>query len=207
MHNMLPEIQIKKLLDFFINQVSEKYLYQLFGEYTLDDYSFYDNARKIFLRKQESDRLIQTHIFFNHDRAHLPTIHLNLPSENMGGDNGVDWDFDLQKSRCEDNIVYKVAPRSYGGKFNLIFTSSNTFEVLIMYYVIKSMIQGNIGLVEENGLRNVKVSGSDIIFNEGFMPQSIYSRALTLDCIYTFEGISFQEVTGVSSLIFNGIME
>ncbi len=201
---MLPEVQIKKILDFLIDKVDEKYLYRVFGELNLSDYSFFENASKIFLKKQESDRHIQTHIFFNHDRAALPTIHINLPSENMGGDNGIDWDHEVKIEKCNDGNAYKISPKAYTAKYNIIFTSSNTFEVLVMYYVIKSLIQGNIGMIDRNGLRNVRISGSDIIFNEGFMPQGIYSRGLMLDFVYTFEGISYETVSAVNTLIFDG---
>lgn len=204
---MLPEIQIKKLLDFFVNKVDEKYLYRLFEEDKIGDYYFTENAKKIFLRNPESDRQVQTHIFFNHERASLPTIHINLPSESMGGDNGIDWDYDVKQDFKNENLAYRVAPKTYSAKFNIIFTSSNTFEVLIMYSVIKSMIQGNITLLEKNGLRNMKLSGTDIIFNEGFMPQNIFSRALILDCIYTFDGVSFETVDSINNVIFNGQIE
>lgn len=200
---MLPEIQIKKLLDFFINKVDENYLNKLFGELQIGSYSFSENAKKIFLRGSESDRQIETHIFFNHDRAHLPTVHINLPSENMGGDNGIDWDTDVFQAECEDK-AYRASSRTYTAKFNLIFTSNNTFEVLIMYYVIKSVIQGNIVLLSENGLQNPKLSGSDIIFNEGFMPQSIYSRALSIDCMYRSQALSFVQMDTVKTVIFEG---
>lgn len=203
---MLPEIQIKKLLDFFINQIDEKYLYCLFGELNLGDYNFNENAKSIFLKQIESSRLIETHIFFNHDRAHLPTVHINLPSENMGGDNGIDWDNMEKPLNCTEGIL-KITPKSYISKFNLIVTSNNTFEVLIMYTVLKSLIQGNISVLELNGIRNVKISGSDIIFNEGFMPQSIFSRALTLDCTYTFEGLSLKEIEPIKRVIFDGEMQ
>lgn len=204
---MLPEIQIKKLLDFFVNKVDENYLYKLFGEDKIGDYYFTENAKKIFLRNSESDRQVQTHIFFNQERANLPTIHINLPSESMGGDNGIDWDHTIKQDFKNENLAYRLSHKTYNAKFNIIFTSSNTFEVLIMYSVIKSMIQGNIVLLEENGLRNVKLSGTDIIFNEGFMPQNIFSRALMLDCIYTFEAISFKTVDSISNVIFNGQIE
>lgn len=204
---MLPEVQIKKILDFLIDKVDENYLYKVMGETSLSDYSFFENASKIFLKKQESDRHIQTHIFFNYDRAALPTIHINLPSENMSGDNGLDWDNELGVCKCDNGTAYKITPKSYAAKYNIICTSSNTFEVLIMYYVIKSLIQGNIGVMELNGLRNIRIGGSDIIFNEDFMPQGIYSRGLMIDFIYTFEGISYEIIEATKSVIFNGQTE
>ena len=203
---MLPEVQIKKLLDFFISKVDEKYLYRLFKDLSLNGYDFAENAKAIFLKGAEAERQIETHLFFNFNRANLPTIHLNLPSEGMGGDNGLMWGTEEEESICKETL-YKITDKSYNSKFNLIFTSSNTFEVLIMYYVVKSMIQGNIELFENNGLRNVKISGSDIIFNEGFMPQGIYSRAITLDCIYTFTGLSINEMASVTNVTFNGEMK
>jgi len=203
---MLPEVQIKNILDHLINEIDEKYLLKMFGETSLGQYNFYENSRSIFLKKAESSRHVETHIFFNHDRANLPTVHINLPSESMVGDNGIDWDHVTEEGVCEDGFFIKT-PRAYSSKFNVIFTSSNTFEVLIMYYVVKSLIQGNIGLLELNELRNVKISGSDIIFNDGFMPQGIFSRALTLDCTYTFTGLSVKKIEPIRKVILEGEMK
>ncbi len=202
---MLPEVQIKKLLDFFINKIDEDYLFCIFDGLFLDDYDFFENAKSIFLKNIESSRQIETHIFFNHNRANLPTIHINLPAESMSGDNGVDWGQELVDENCGNNVLQSTT-RAYSSKFNLIFTSSNTFEVLIMYYTIKSLIQGNIEVLELNHIRNPKLSGNDIIFNENFMPQDIYSRALSIDCIYDFKGLSINRVEPISKVIFKGEM-
>lgn len=196
---MLPEVQIKLLLDFFISKVDEKYLYYIFDKIKLGDYDFFENAKSIFLKNIESSRQIETHIFFNHNRANLPTIHINLPAESMSGDNGIDWG--QEEIEDYEKSILKLTKRVYNLKFNLIFTSSNTFEVLIMYYTIKSLIQGNIEMLELNGIRNPKISGNDIFFNEDFMPQGIFSRALSIDCIYDFKGLSLNKLTSIDKVI------
>lgn len=199
---ILPEVKLKKVIDYILSQVDSNYLSLLFGDEKLGNYDFLENALAIFVNKtKDNPRKIESHLFFARDRATLPTIHINSPSDVSGGDNSNMFDFE-EKFKTNVSLQYrKITPRTYQSKFNIIFTSDNTFEVGIMYAVFKSILQGNIFLLEHNGFRNVKLSGNDIIFNEGMMPLGIYAKALMIDCVYTFKAISLTEETAVTDII------
>lgn len=201
---LIPEIILKKVLDYVLETIDNSYLYTIFEKNKLNNYNFYENAVSIFLKKKDNPRTIETHLFFNRDRANLPTIHLNMPSESHGGDTGNTLAGTEGKFDSLESLDYRIiSTRSYQAKFSMIFTSDNTFEVAIMYNVIKMALQGNMHLLEENGLRNAKLSGGDIIFNDGLMPMGIYAKALNIDCIYSYEAPSLTKKRAVTGFVIN----
>lgn len=201
---LIPEIILKKVLDYVLETIDNSYLYTIFEKNKLNNYNFYENAVSIFLKKKDNPRTIETHLFFNRDRANLPTIHLNMPSESHGGDTGNTLAGTEGKFDSPESLDYRIiSTRSYQAKFSMIFTSDNTFEVAIMYNVIKMALQGNMHLLEENGLRNAKLSGGDIIFNDGLMPMGIYAKALNIDCIYSYEAPSLTKKRAVTGFVVN----
>lgn len=198
---ILPEIILKKVIDFILNEIDSEYLSILFEGEKINNYDFYENAVSIFLKKKDNPRVIESHLFFNKDRAFLPTIHINLPSDNHSGDNSNMVDFE-EKFETESSLNYrKISNRSYQSKFNIIFTSDNTFEVNIMYNTFKAVLQGNMYLLEQNGIRNAKLSGNDIVFSDGMMPIGIYAKALTIDGIYTFKAPSIKKYSAVTGIV------
>lgn len=201
---LIPEIILKKLVDTILTKIDSEFLYLIFEECKLNNYNFYENAVSIFLRKKDSQRAIETHLFFNRDRANLPTIHLNMPSESHGGDTGNTLDGAEERFDAPTSLDYRVvSTRSYQAKFSMIFTSDNTFEVAIMYNVMKMAFQGNMNFLEQNGLRNAKLSGGDIIFSDGLMPMGIYAKALNIDCIYSYEAPSLTKKRAVTGFVVN----
>lgn len=192
----LPEQKIKALVDYALDNIDESYLYRLYGDQAFGDqsYSYFENARALFLKRQDNPRKVECNVFFNKDRQGLPTIHIAMNSESFSGDNnGLGFDpgeeFNSMMG-CRD--VQETFTRSYSSRYNIIFTSDNTFEVLLMYNTIKAFFQGNYPLLELNGLQNVKFSGNDIILTDYLAPPNIYSRAFMIDCIYEFTAPSLR---------------
>lgn len=185
----LPEQKIKALVDFALANLTQDYLYKLFGGMTFGDgsYQYFENAVALFLKREDNPRKVECNVFFNKDRQGLPTIHIAMNQDYLGDGNGLGFDpgadFDSMMTCNETEETYT---RMYSARYNIIFTSDNTFEVLIMYNVIKAFFQGNYHLLEFNGLRNPKFSGNDIILTDYLISPNIYSRAFMIDCLYEF---------------------
>jgi hypothetical protein len=192
----LPEQKLKSIIDFILKNLTEDYLSRLFGSLKIGDYSYFENAKEIFLKGADSPRKVICNLFFNRDRQGLPTIHISMNQEMLGQGNGLGFDpgsLDLGVDpQLGVGTFVDTTSRSYSSRFNIIFTSDNTFEVLIMYNTLKAFLQGNYQLLELNGLRNVSFSGQDIVFTDHLMPTTIYSRGFAVDCLYEFEAPSFE---------------
>lgn len=203
---LIPEVVLKKILDYILKNIDENYLEKLFGELHLGDYDYSENAKKLFDRRGDNTRKVESNLFFNRNRAALPTVHITLPSEVVGGDLGLGFDPGEETEQCSGNIS-KTSTRAYSSKYLLVFTSNNTFEVLIMYNVIRAFLQGNVFLLEENGLRNPKFSGNDIVLSQDIIPADIYARAFGIEFIYSVTAPEFkiQASDGsINSIIFDG---
>lgn len=187
---ILPEQKLKGIIDFILSNITEDYLYRLFGTLQMGDYNYFENANEIFLKRTDSQRKVLCNIFFNRDRQGLPTIHIAMNQEYLGEGNGIGFDPGIIDStddiQLSEGTYLDSTSRSYSSRYNIIFTSDNTFEVLIMYNTIKAFLQGNFGILELNGLRNVKFSGQDIMLNELLGPMNIYSRGFVIECLYEF---------------------
>ena len=199
---LLPEQRLKALMDFFLESINEGYLEKLFGNQTFGSggYNYFDNAKEIFLRRKDSPRKVVCNLFFNRERQGLPTIHIALNQDIPGEANGLGMDpqteVNAEKGTYTENLT-----RAYSSRFNIICTSDNTFEVLIVYNVIRALMQGNPALLDAAGLYNCKFSGQDLILTDYLMPTTIYARGFMLDCLYDVQVPPFSLGEGGESVV------
>lgn len=182
---LLVEQRLKALMDFFLQNMNAGYLTQLFGNETFGDgsYNYLDNAKAIFLKANDNPRKVVCNLFYNRDRQGLPTIHIALNQDTIGEGNGLGFDPSEQYNEVT-GLFDETLTRTYSSRFNIVCTSDNTMEVLIMYNVVKALFQGNPVLVDMLGLKNMKLGGQDLILSDYLMPPTIYARGFFIDCIY-----------------------
>lgn len=186
---LIPEIALKKIVDYFLKSLTEDYLDLLFGDAKLDNYVFSKEAKQIFLSPEDYPRKVKSNLFFNRERAIEPTIHIGLPGELPGPADGLGFDEEIDR---DGDSLRDFTHRTYSARYGLVFTSSNTFEVLIMYYTLKSLFQGNVGLLEANGFSNPKFSGEDIVLGSDIIPCPIYSRRMLIESFQDFKAPSLE---------------
>lgn len=202
---LLPEQRLKTLIDFYLDSIDEEYLFQLFGNQSFGDgYDYFSNARELLLKTKDNPRKINCNIFFNRDRQGLPTIHIGLNQDILGEGNGLGFDPSVQLDD-EEEIYRDAHTRTFSARFNIISTSDNTFEVLIMYNVLRSLFQGNPQLLQKAGLCNPKLTGQDLILTDYLMPSNIYARGLILDCLYEVTVPSLRKESFVKNIFINQI--
>lgn len=211
----VPEITLKKLLDYLIEKVIQNYnskpdekdtfLYKLFNGNFIEGYDYFKQAKALLLKgiNVPDPRKIETRIFFDRSRASSPTLHITLPSEQHAFD-GISYDKGYSDPSFTDTSFTEENTRGFQTKYQIIATSDNTFEVLIMYYLLKALIVSNIRIFELNGLRNIKQSGQDLLIRDEFMPQNIYMRGLTIDCFYEFSVPEMEEQEMLLNIDFEG---
>lgn len=197
---MLPEQRLKAIIDFFLENINDDYLYKLFGGLTFGDgsYSYFENASALFLKRVDHPRQVDCNMFFNTERQGLPTIHIALNQDYPGEGNGLGFD---PNEDIFDDETYEVSKsRIYAARYNIICTSDQTFEVLLMYNTLKAFLQGNVELLELNGLQNVRFSGQDLILTDYLMPANIYARGFVIDCLYEFKAPPLMEKQSLANM-------
>lgn len=197
--SLLPEIKLKKILDYLLDQVRNDYynnssneqksfLYRVFSsDNNIDNYNFFTQAKAILLRGNDNQRKLETRIFFDRSRAHIPTIHINLPSESPQGDS-LGFGIGNTPPIFDDNdqTYSHMLQRSFDTKYNITVTSDNTFEVIVIYTLLKAILISQVDIIEMNGLRNPKISGRDLMVMDQITPP-LFMRILVLDFMYEFD--------------------
>lgn len=200
--NTPPEILVYKLIDSILDYLQENIrdnalepkkmvLYDILSDMNLKKHNYFEEGKELFSRnRDEHERAVDIRQFFDAARAKDPTIHITLSSDNQGGDNSIglstdefvyeeDYTFDdVEGTRTAD-----VSGRSFETSLQLVFTSSNHHEVMVMYYVIRALLISTFSSLELEGFQNIKFSGRELQINETLAP-NLYSRGLSLSGFY-----------------------
>jgi hypothetical protein len=215
---VVPEIILKKIIDaLLVATVSDfnaqsneqnSFLFRVFYGNVIGTYDYYTQAKALMLNAADSPRSIQTRIFFDRTRAHVPTIHITLPSENHYADGlSMDVNYVAPLFNDTDQTFQEQYSRTFNTRYNIVLTSDNTFEVLIMYYLLKALFVANFVTLENNGLRNFKMSGQDLLINDANMPTNIFMRGLQLDVFYEFTVPEMNATEMLSNFDFIGSVD
>lgn len=190
----LPEIRLKKIVDSLLsylrkdlkecisqNKENCSYLYLLFhDDYNDNNISVnYNEAKNIFLRKEDDPRYLKVFPAFDRRRANLPTIHLVIPqdSENL-----------LQLGDSTGEIYQETfnekLERSFITQFNLITSSDNINEVLLINYILRSLLIGSIEQLQIFGFINPQFTVQDLNVNQELMPVNAYMKGIIMTATY-----------------------
>lgn len=193
----IPEIQLYTIIQQILqlvhndttaneNSVENSILYELFGEQIVGDtYNLYEQAKTIFTRTKDEPRNLEIRYFFDITRAKIPTIHMTCPAESFGETNSIGQDY-------ADNIIdYKkgfwkeVFKQTFHPTYQLIVTSDNPIECLVIYTVLKVMLISLFASISISGLQNPSISGQEL--RSDTLPPDIMIKAINITCFYELE--------------------
>lgn len=213
----IPTIELKKLLDGLLSWVADDYnnhadktntwLYRVFYGNSITGFDFYTQAVEIATRKENSLRKVETRIIFDKDRAELPTIFIQMPGEQKGGSNAIGMN--VQDDYFEDEVDEKYSlkyQRYFTGNFELMITSGNSFECLLIYELLI-----NLFIAAADSLtslyQNFDYSGKDLMPNKGLIPYNIFMKSISLNLTYEREVPTIHEEDfGGNSIIANTLL-
>ncbi len=220
---LVPEIQIfnaiktilafiKKDFDAHVNE-QDTLLYRLCGENQLQRYNFFEQAKAVFLAKEDNPRFLDVNVFFNLERASIPTIHITLPAEQSDKDGlGIDEGYrGIQETKGmggEDEQAPNYT-RRFGTQFQLIVTSDNSNEVVLIYHLLRAILIPVIDHFNMVGLENIKLSGRDIQNMNTIVPTHIFMRAIGIALEYevTVESLFPEDVITKIALEFSVLQD
>lgn len=199
---------LKLIRDDYNGQVdkNDSYLYRILGTINLDRYKFFDQAKQVLIANNDDPRFLEIQLFFKLTRAGLPTIHITLPNENSGlGGLNIDENFQEQEI-SDDGLSYRpVYSRRFDTTYNLVITSDNTNEVVLIYHFLRAMLIPLFDHLNASGLEQCRISGSDLNLSH-ILPPNIFVRAINLSFSYDVNVAKLFDSTVINSLIFNAIM-
>lgn len=197
----IPEIQIYNTLNLILKHIKDDYnsnvteetlLYRLLKGNEIEGYDYFLQATNLFLRDETHSRKINTTISFNAQKANVPTIHITLPSEQTDL-NGINVDQGIYDSYLGYRTSNDTLRRCFTTKYDLLITSDNSSEVLLIYHVLRACLISFIPQLETRGFMNIKLSGQDIRISSEFVP-NMFMKSI---------GLSFSYEINVPSLEVN----
>jgi len=216
---LFPEVKLYTLLENLLSLLREDYLtcigesreeesfiFRLLNGVKVKNYDFYDNAKAFLIKNQvESPRYFEIRQGFDRTRANIPTAHIMMGADNKSeadslgfglGDEGVIY--------LEDDNVQFQSTRNYNCRLNIVCSSDIYNETLIVYYVLRALIQTFILSFENIGLQNLKISGQDIVPHDEIFASGVYLKNIYLDCFYQETIPTFKIFKSPTGIRFEG---
>jgi len=201
---IIPEILVAEVVETvlkvievdFSKHVEEKdtLLYYILGSNEYKKYNFFEQAKDIFLREYDHPRKIAVRMLFDAQRASLPTIHITMPQESNDSDGiGVDEGYSENTFNTDGTTFHKTYTRAFGVQYNIIITSDNSLEVLLIYHLLKAMLISIFDHMELSGIRNPKLSGQDLQMNSDIVPVNVFVRGVGINFMYEEDIPAIQE--------------
>lgn len=166
--------------------LNKSYLGQILGSTNaLERYTFLEQCRSVFITNENtSPRNLEFNIFFNAKRLGSPTIHITNSSDNSIHQSlSIGHEINPDIFDDKSGVYTKVFNRRFQCKYNLVITSENVNEVLLIYTVLRSATISLIEHLQLSGLEMVVVSGQEIRLDSSIVPTNVFSKAI---------GISFE---------------
>ena len=195
---MIPDIKIHNIIksclvairsDYEINKAtpSNTILWYLLNSSVMEDtgkYNWFTQGVEIFINRNENHtKLLDTRLFFDRERALIPTIHVMLSGETKGKD-GIGVDIGFHQEVVVGDTVREVFNRQFDINANIVITSDTTFETLIIYHVIKSMLICLMTHIQLLGFINPMIGGKDLALSQEVVPNGVYARVLNFSAGY-----------------------
>jgi hypothetical protein len=196
---LMPEIVIYNTLKSIFKIVkddfnsasseSETILHNFFGidennnKLSWETFDYFEQAKELFIQRD-----IEVNLGYNMENSGLGCVHILLPEE-TGRDFGIGADENYQP-----NVVTPISPgvdnytpqynKMFDASYNLMITSENTLEVLLIYNFIKASFIALHYHLELSGLRLPKFAGRDVQIQSDLVPSHVFHRSFNLSFFY-----------------------
>lgn len=213
----IPELAIKNIINAILlyirtdyNNVVDKddsYLAKQLKGLKFDKYDLYEQAIQVFITRGINDQKeLKCFHFFNAERSPIPTIHIMLPDDGVGPNGiGVDNGFNKPVYNPVTQTTNDIYSRSFDSRLNIVITSENSFETILIYRVLQSILITLFDNLQFAGFQNPKISGGDLTINQDMVPQHIFIRAINLDFFYDIAAPTLFTQETFGDLVAQGI--
>lgn len=195
---MIPEIELQRVVDVAISVLREDITqnggtpsntilhYLLNGVGTFESkYNFYTQAVEIFSKDKHKPRFLESRLFFDKERANIPTIHIMSNSENNNNNGiGVDQGFRPEFINAAGTGQRSVYNRHFDANFSIVITSDNSMETVVIYHVLKAMLVSIIDHIQLAGFIDPQISGRDINISQEVVPNGVFARSIDFKAGY-----------------------
>jgi len=208
----IPEYILLSTVRIILNFIASDYngvtdktqsvLYQLIGGLQVDKYVSFDQAVAIFITAQTGPREINTNLIYNMELNSVPSIYISLPSESSG-QNSIGNSEGFQPNILNQGNYQSVYTRRFQPSYQIVITSDNSNEVVIIYHVLRAFLISLTAQLEFLGLQNLQLSGNDIGQNGQLSPNSYY-KGINLSFFYDTSSMSLYKYPIITDILAIG---
>jgi hypothetical protein len=145
-------------------------------------------AVDLFTREEGHPRKIESRLFFDAERSNIPTIHITMPSDQPGENSIGVGESGFADSFIETSTTLTpMYERRFDTQFQIICTSDNHSEVLIMYHLLRVVLISIFDTISLSGLENAKISGQELRIKSDLVPEHIFMRGIGIACSYEIQ--------------------
>jgi hypothetical protein len=193
---LVPEVTLRKILDGLLLHIRQDYakhtaepekslIYRYFGGINDHKKDYLADAVDLFTRESDHARFIETRMFFDASRGVVPTIHITMPSDQVGQNSiGVGESGEAAYVTTVGTDVFVDYERRFDTQYHIVCTSDNHSEVLMMYYLVRAGLISILDTLSLAGLENAKLSGQELKINPDLVPNHIFMRSIGLSFSY-----------------------
>lgn len=177
----------------------ESFLLRCFDdEDEMDGILYKDLAIEIFTRTDLEQRKIDTRLMFDLDRAPLPTIHVREPAKSKGKTDAIGYTSEELYENL-DGSFQEQRRRSFASQYELMATSMNRHEVIIIEEVMTALLVGaQDTLALANPFYTFDFSVKELIANNELIPNPLFIKSIGLQVNYnkTYPDLSSNQMLG-----------
>lgn len=182
---------------------SESFLARCFDtEDVCDGVDYKTLAIEIFTRTESDSRHLETRLLFDQDRASLPTIHVREPAKNKGAQDSIGY-MDEELFENSDGGFQYTRRRSFISQYEIMITSMNRHEVIIIEEVLIALLIGSQDtLAMYSPFYQFNFTVRELIANNQLMPDPLFIKALMLNMNYDKSYPDLSENESLTSILF-----
>jgi len=213
----VPEVVLYRLINGLLKEISDNWLnagdktkthlYRFWNNVEDGKYNYYKEAVSLFVERDvDNPRKVECRMFYDRERAWLPTMHITMPSDQIGDNELGVSESGKEEEMYIDPLNGKITPslaRRFDAQFYVVCTSESSREVTLMYHTLRAMIVSSWHVFEHSCMENMKLSGQELRMQEHLAPNHIFMRGLGIMHSYDVRVPSILPLPLITQLILN----
>jgi len=183
---------------------SESFLLRCFDDDDYDvDIVYSDLAIELFTRSSNNNsRKLETRLLFDRDRATIPTIHIREPGKGKGKTDGI-GNLDEDFYTNSDSSTQDMMRRSFSSQYELMITSANRHEVLVIEEVLLALLIGSQDTLALNSpFYSFDFSVKEMMINNDLLPDPLFIKSIGINTSYDKTYPSLEENNFLTKILF-----
>lgn len=167
------------------NLVEESFLYRCIdSDDVIEEISYRELAEELFTRDSMNSRKASVELMFSADKAMLPQIAIREPAKNKGQTDGIGGIGD-EIYLNEDGSFNEERRKSFTSQFELLITSPNRHEVIIMEEVLLGLFIGaQDTLALANPFYSFNFTIKELMINNQTYAEQLFVKSIGINTSY-----------------------